>query len=96
MEAKVVREVRQGSVQEAPKKGSEEPFFQARGRWGKEEQSMDSGAVVGVHVEDQVARPVVDWIWGPWGKGGTENESQCPNLIEEYWAISWDYINIVS
>lgn len=27
MKAKVVRGVRQGSVQEAPKKGSEEPFF---------------------------------------------------------------------
>lgn len=48
-----------------PRKAVKSHFFQARGGWGKEEQRMDSGAVVGVHVEDQVARPVVDWIWGP-------------------------------
>lgn len=59
------RRVRQGNVEEALKRGSEEPFQQARGRWGKEEQRMDSGAIVGVHVENRVTRPVVDWICGP-------------------------------
>lgn len=35
---------------------------------GKEEQRMDSGAIVGVHVENRVTRPGLDL--GAIGRGG--------------------------